>query len=239
MKLKNNIIGLVFGVIASSLVFIAIPVSANAGDCTAADPCMTYAQVDSLGNVTNVIVCQPSVCGPNGQFGGTLNGNRLVAQVAANTVTNDTSGTKGEMSHPDQNQIVTLSNDNVFTVKKDNVIVEKMVVPEIESTSNGNTTTSMGYVLETRTVASSPDTSTPLSSVGPEQVIHTDVQVAVVSATQTTVTDVTTIVVSEKLVLEGKKTEEEVVKIVNSNAQYRIMQTKIDRLVKLLGDWFL
>ena len=238
MKLKNKIIGTVFGVFASSLVFVAVPVSANAGDCSAADPCMTYAEVDSTGNVTNVIVCQPSVCGPNGQFGGTLNGNRLVPQVAANPQTNDTRGTKGEMSHPDQNQIVTLSNDNVFTVKKDNVIVEKMVVPEIESTSNGNTTTSMGYVLETQTVASSPDTSTPLSSVGPEQVIHTDVQVAVVSATQTTVTDVTTIVVSEKLVLEAKKTKAEVISIVNDR-NYILFKAKMSMLTRLLEDWFM
>ena len=238
MKVKNKVFGAVFGVIASSLVFIAVPVSANAGDCTAADPCMTYAEVDSSGNVTNVIVCQPSVCGPNGQFGGTLNGNRLVPQAAANPQTNDTRGTKGEMSHPDQNQVVTLSNDNVFTVKKDNAVVERIVVPEIESTVNGNVTTSMNYVTETRTVASSPDASIPLSSVSPDQLVSTDVEVSTINATQITKTDVTTIIISEQLVIEGKKTEAEVISIVNDK-NYILFKAKMSMLTRLLEDWFM
>jgi len=238
MKVKNKVIGTIFSVIASSLVFIAVPVSANAGDCSATDPCMTYAMVDSSGNVTNVIVCQPSVCGPNGDLGGTINGNKLVPQLAANPQTNDTRGTKGEMSHPDQNQVVTLSSDNVFTVKKDNAVVERIVVPEIESTINGNVTTSMNYVAETQTVASSPDVSIPLSSVSPDQVVYTDVEVSVINATQITKTDITTIIISEKLVIEGKKTEAEVISIVN-NRNYILFKAKMSMLTRLLEDWFM
>jgi hypothetical protein len=147
MKLKNKVISTVFGVIASSLVFIAVPVSANAGDCSATDPCMTYAMVDGSGNVTNVIVCQPSVCGPGGELNGTIDGNKLVPQVAANPVTHDTYGTTGRMTNTVENQVVTLSQDNVFTVKRDEVVIQKIVQPEVEikttETSTTITTTSI------------------------------------------------------------------------------------------------
>jgi hypothetical protein len=46
--------------------------------------------LDSQGVVTNIIVCQPSVCG-----GGTWAGQTVVRQVAPNPVTNDTFGTGG------------------------------------------------------------------------------------------------------------------------------------------------
>jgi hypothetical protein len=63
---------------------------AIASPCSAADPCGTWAMLDPQGVVTNIIVCQASVCGS-----GTWDGQRVVPQVAANPVTNDTSGTGG------------------------------------------------------------------------------------------------------------------------------------------------
>jgi hypothetical protein len=62
---------------------------ANA-QCTASDPCGTWAMLDPQGTVTNIIVCQASVCG-----GGTWAGQTVVPQVAPNPVTNDTTGTGG------------------------------------------------------------------------------------------------------------------------------------------------
>ncbi len=51
--------------------------SAVPGECSAEDPCGTWAVVDKTGSVTNVIVCQASVCGSSGQLGGVLDGNLL------------------------------------------------------------------------------------------------------------------------------------------------------------------
>ena len=49
---------------------------ADAGTCSTSDACGTYAVLDSANNVTNIIVCQPSVCG-----GGTFGDNRVVLQM--------------------------------------------------------------------------------------------------------------------------------------------------------------
>ena len=55
--------------------------------CTATDPCGTWAMLDSQGTVTNIIVCQASVCG-----GGTWAGQTVVPQVAPNPVTHESQG---------------------------------------------------------------------------------------------------------------------------------------------------
>jgi hypothetical protein len=70
---------------------------ANA-QCTASDPCGTWAMLDPQGTVTNIIVCQASVCG-----GGTWAGQTVVPQVAPNPVTNDTTGTGGYWGTYDSN----------------------------------------------------------------------------------------------------------------------------------------
>jgi hypothetical protein len=51
----------------------------GAGQCNASNPCGTWAVVDPTNTVTNVIVCQPSVCG-SGNFAN----NTVVLQVPAN-----------------------------------------------------------------------------------------------------------------------------------------------------------
>jgi len=86
MKLKNKVFGTIFGVLASSLVFIAVPISAQAGECSAADPCQTWAVVEG-GVVTNIIACQPSVCG-SGRF----DGKQVVLQTSADPVTHQATG---------------------------------------------------------------------------------------------------------------------------------------------------
>jgi len=58
--------------------------------CSPSDPCGTWAMLDPQGTVTNIIVCQSSVCGS-----GTWAGQTVVPQVAPNPVTNDTTGTGG------------------------------------------------------------------------------------------------------------------------------------------------
>lgn len=53
----------------------------------------TYAVVNAQGVVTNVIVCGPAVCGPNGSWGGVApDGGKLVLQVPVNPVTGQNQG---------------------------------------------------------------------------------------------------------------------------------------------------
>jgi hypothetical protein len=59
MKTKVSLI--IIGLISSLISVVGIS-SANA-ECSAADPCGTWAMLDQQGTVTNIIVCQASVCG--------------------------------------------------------------------------------------------------------------------------------------------------------------------------------
>jgi hypothetical protein len=218
MKLKNKVIGTVLSVIASSFVFISVPELANAAECSAADPCSTYAMLDSSGVVINIIVCQPSVCG-SGQFAG----HRVVLQVAANPQTNDTTGTGGYTTNLDQGVVVTLSNDNVFTVKKDEVVTQTISVPEVQTQNTNNTTT----VTTTSIQAQFIDTNT------------VKVDATQTNNSNTTMVDSTTNnvnTVTENIVFEERKTEQEVsVMLVERN--FNLLLSKINRLLALLDGW--
>jgi hypothetical protein len=131
MKVRSIIISAVL--LTASALFISVA-PASAGDCSAENPCHTYAMVDASGNVTNTIVCQPSVCGS-----GTFAGMKVVPQVVANPETHKSQG--GYLANPGDAP-VTESNGR-FTITTDSPVVSRTVVEE------GNTST----VLQT-TIAS-------------------------------------------------------------------------------------
>jgi hypothetical protein len=82
-------IAIALNLVILSAVITSAP-QAIASQCSPSDPCGTWAMLDPQGTVTNIIVCQASVCG-----GGTWAGQTVVPQVAPNPVTNDTTGTGG------------------------------------------------------------------------------------------------------------------------------------------------
>ena len=84
--MKNKALTLVFALFAITLSVIT-PSQANAGDCSAGDPCQTWAMLDESGVVINIIVCQPSVCGS-----GVWDGRKVVLQVPANPTTHKPQG---------------------------------------------------------------------------------------------------------------------------------------------------
>jgi hypothetical protein len=119
MKFKS-IVGSVL-LVAASVLFISVA-PAQAGECSAEDPCHTYAMVDGSGVVTNIIVCQPSVCGS-----GTFAGSRVVPQVAANPETHQNQG--GYLSNPGSTPVV--ESNGRFTITNDQPIVSQTVVQEV------------------------------------------------------------------------------------------------------------
>lgn len=124
MKLKNKVIGTIFGVIASSFVFISVPEVANASGCSAEDPCGTWAVIVN-DRVVNTIVCQPSVCGS-----GVFNGQKVVLQVPANPVTHQYQGGHFSMEH---DRIVTYNEEQKTfsqqeSLYKDGAVVGSQVV---------------------------------------------------------------------------------------------------------------
>jgi hypothetical protein len=222
MKLKNKIIGTVLGVIASSFVFISVSTSASAAECSSSDPCHTYAMLDNSNNVINVIVCQPSVCGS-----GTFAGHRVVLQVAANPQTNNPSGTSGHMTRPDENKVVTYSDNGVFTVKKDDVVTHTVAAPEIQTQITNNTTTTTTTSIQTQFI----DTSTGSVKIDASQTID-----SITVTSGSTVNSTNT--VKETVIFEERKTGQEVSAILVEK-NLTLLQSRISRLLILLNGWLL
>ena len=130
------LVALITAVITSSPQAIA--------QCTASDPCGTWAMLDPQGTVTNIIVCQASVCG-----GGTWAGQTVVPQVAPNPVTNDTTGTGGYWGTYD-------SNTREFTVDRNGP--NQTPAPTQTNSETRTATDSGGAVTSTTTI----EATTPL-----------------------------------------------------------------------------
>ena len=113
MKTKSLL--LIF--ILASVSFLGLSATqANASECTANNPCGVWAMLDTQGTVTNVIVCQPSVCG-----GGTFAGQTVVPQLPANPVTHNPTGVGSFNSTPEKPITYT---DGRFNVDIETVIVK-------------------------------------------------------------------------------------------------------------------
>jgi hypothetical protein len=103
--------------------------NASAGECSVEDPCQTYAVMNG-NTVTNIIVCQPSVCGS-----GMFNNQRVVPQVAADSTGQNRGGYWGTES----NGTFTISQSPAVNVKQEvinNVEVTVTMHGEIKSTSS-------------------------------------------------------------------------------------------------------
>jgi hypothetical protein len=222
MKIKNKVIGTIFSVIASSFVFISVPELAIASQCTESDPCHTYAMLDNANNVINVIVCQTSVCGS-----GTFSDHRVVLQVVANPETNDTSGTSGHMTKPDENKVVTYSDNGVFTVKKDDVVTHTIAVPEVQTQNTNNITTTITTSIQ----AQFTDTNTGSVTVDADQTINSNTVISSFTVNSTNT-------VKESVIFEERKTEQEVLAILVEK-NLTLLQSKINKLLILLGSWLL
>jgi hypothetical protein len=119
MKIKSVLGAL--ALIATS-VFISV-VPAQAGECSAEDPCHTYAMVNDAGVVTNIIVCQPSVCGS-----GVWAGSRVVLQVVANPDTHLNQG--GIFGGTDNKDKIVTESNGTFTITNNNPVIKQEVIKE-------------------------------------------------------------------------------------------------------------
>jgi hypothetical protein len=232
MKIKNKVIGTVFGVIASSLVFISVSESANAGECSTADPCLTYAVLDNAGTVSNIIVCQPSVCGS-----GTFAGQRVVPQVAA---TPEGQNQGGYYNPAGSGREVTHSN-GTFTMNNN---VAATAVDVVVNTTVDVVTNTTSTETSTVTVSKSAGNASTFSyedTVGksPSEISFNTLPLpnntsATVSATEVTSNSTRT----ESTILQERKTALEVSSIL-AQRNLSLLQSKIDRLLILLGSWLL
>lgn len=211
MKLKSTIgsILLVVGAFTS----VSVPAS-YAGECSAEDPCHTYAMVDGNGVVTNIIVCQPSVCG-----GGTFAGSRVVPQVAANPVTHQNQG--GYLANPDSTPV--RESNGRFTITNDGPTGVANV------TENETTRTIVSSTFEPGVQNSFTFNDTVGSSDG-RPVMRTEPMDksigAKLSYTEFAKSDTPTVLSEESITFDERETEE-----------YVQLELMMKELKKLLANW--
>jgi hypothetical protein len=230
MKTKNKGIVTVLGVLASSLFFIVAPTTANAGECSAADPCLTYAVLDSSNVVINIIICQPSVCGS-----GTFGNNRVVPQVAATPEGQNQSGyynpvgSGREVTH--SNGTFTMNNSVVTTVT--DVVVSTTVDVVTNTTNTETSTVTVSRSAGNSSTFSYEDTigKTP-GDISFNSLPLSDNVSAIVSASEVTATYTKT----ESTTFPERKTAQEVSSILIER-NLTLLQSKINRLLTLLEGW--
>jgi hypothetical protein len=129
-KMKKSL--LVFTILIS--MFSVVNISQANANCTADNPCGTWAVIDNQGVVTNVIVCQASVCG-----GGTFAGMTVVPQVAPDPVTHGSQGSF--IGDPSQGTEVRYDRPTeTFTVVQTSTPSDVITRSETEINTTENTT---------------------------------------------------------------------------------------------------
>ena len=224
MKRKNKVILTVLGVLSSSLFFIVAPTSANAGECSAADPCLTYAVLDNAGVVTNIIVCQPSFCGS----GRLSDGTTVVPQVAASSTGQNQGGIYNHSGTPGKDVVYS---NGTFTINNE-VVANKVDV--VTNTINTETSTVSVSIAEGNKSTFSYE-NTIGKSIGEIEFTTLPLEdnvSATVSATEVTNTSTKT----ELTTFEGRKTAQEVSSIL-AQRSLTLLQSKITRLLMLLDGW--
>ena len=123
--------------------------NADSAPCTAEDPCQTWAVVNDSGLVTNIIVCQPSVCG-SGEFAGM----KVVLQVPADPVTHQSQGGYYGGSDPDSPQAVHYNSEaKVFTQGSSKFPVP---VERVEIFEDGTSVTTLRTTVNSQMVTFGP-----------------------------------------------------------------------------------
>jgi hypothetical protein len=222
MKIKNKVIGTIIGVIASSVVFISASESANAGNCSVSDPCLTYAMLDDSDVVINIIVCQPSVCGS-----GIWDGRKVVPQVAA---TSEGQNQGGYYNPAGSGREVTHSN-GTFTMNN-NVPITKIDV--VTNTTNTETSTIVVSVSagNASTFSYQDTVEKSTSEISFTILPLPDSTTATVSATDVNSNST----VTESVTFQERKTTEEMSSILIQQ-NLNLLQSKINRLLALLDNW--
>jgi hypothetical protein len=211
---------LIFTILIS--MFSVVNVSqANAG-CTVENPCGTWAMLDSQGIVTNVIVCQPSVCG-----GGTWAGQTVVPQVAPNTVTNDATGQGSYIGNTENNTTVSYSN-GTFSINEKSTIYRSET--ENNPIDNSTETVSVAIPVTSKTFTYS-DTVGRLYGDVSMSVGNIDSELPTKISVNKNINNEN---IDESTVFYGQKTKEEVIDQITTQ-KLNLINLKIQSILRLLS----
>ena len=226
--MKKNL--LVFTILIS--MFSVINVSQANANCTAGDPCGTWAMLDSQGVVTNVIVCQASVCG-----GGTWAGQTVVPQVAPNPVTNTTHETGSYIGNSQDNSEVRYS-DGTFTISE-NINISKSVT---ETDNNTTTISKVEIPVSTRSFTYEDTINKKYGEVEMNVVNFNEnlpTTLKIIEISPTGVNEENNILyntIQESTVFNERKNLSEITQDLSNN-NLNLLLSKIQTLVFLLGSW--
>ena len=217
--MKKNL--LIFTILISMLSVVNIS-QANAGDCSASDPCGSWAMIDTQGVVTNVIVCQASVCG-----GGTWAGQTVVPQVAPNPLTNDTQGMGSYIGNADQGTQVTYSG-GTFTIIENTRINNRFT----ETEGDNSTTSEVNIPISSRSFTYEDTIEKSYGYVEMNKVTFNENAETTINVTETNLINT----ISESVNFYERKTTQEIEEVfVNNNLN--LLLSKIQTLISLLGSW--
>jgi hypothetical protein len=221
VKMNKKISLLIVGILTSLFSVLNISGS-NATDCNANNPCGVWAMLDSQGTVTNVIVCQPSVCG-----GGTLFGTRVVPQLPANPVTHDPTGVGSFIGTPE--------NPITYTNDRFNVNIETTVVrTDVETTPSSETisTVVIPVKLDSFSYQEIVDLQKPSSEIPAAIGKFNESKPTIISVVQTSENEKN----SESVQIFERSTASELQSKMQSE-NLNIMLGKFQTIISLLGSW--
>jgi hypothetical protein len=120
-------------VLSSGISMSAAHAEDHGASCSAGNPCGQYAVVDPSGVVTNVIICQATVCG-----GGTFAGNKVVLQVPTSSDGSGNPASPGYISPQGQAPVTYNSHNNTFNVPNGGGTIQ--APSQVSTTFNPNKT---------------------------------------------------------------------------------------------------
>jgi hypothetical protein len=229
MKLKAKFV--TFFIAISSAFFISTS-TASAGECSVADPCLTYAMLNDSGVVINIIVCQPSVCGS-----GTWDGKKVVPQVAATPEGQNQggyynpAGSGREVTH--SNGTFTMNNNVVATAV--DVVVNTTVDVVTNTTSTETSTVTVSKSAGNASTFSYEDTV----GKSPSEISFNTLPLPNNTSATVSATDVSSnSTLTESVTFRERRTLEFVEGYLLEN-NYSLLHSKINRFSKYLIHWFL
>ena len=209
-------------ILLATFISVINPSQANANECSSENPCGTWAMLDTQGVVTNVIVCQVSVCG-----GGEWAGQRVVPQVAPNPVTHDTTGTGSYLGSVEQGTEVRYHNETFFITENANI--DKSFI-EIE-----NETTTLSNVqipVSSRSFTYEDTVGKMFGEVEMKPTTFNESLPTVLTVTKTNLINTT----QESIKFNNRQTINEIQdSFINNNLN--LLLSKIQTLISLLGSW--
>jgi hypothetical protein len=211
---------LIFAILTSMLSVVNVS-QANA-NCTAENPCGTWAMLDNQGVVTNVIVCQASVCG-----GGTWAGQTVVPQVAPNPVTHDTTGQGSYIGNAENNSSVVYS-EGTFTIYE-NTTINKSIV---ENNNDVTTTSEVFIPVSVKSFTYEDTVEKSYGHVEMNPVVFNENIETVVKVTETNLINT----ITESSSFYERKTIQEIEEVFVDN-NLNLLLSKIQTLISLLGSW--